>query len=320
MAAWVTGSPLRALAGVILVSLGISVGLDAGQPTRPFTSGTALVVVPAVVVDSDGRTITGLTLEDFEVREDGKPVEVTTFVPPADEATDEFEGRFITLLLDDLRTPATLTGRVKDIARRFVTKMTDKDVITVIRLNGDRATSSSRPQEVLQAINRFVSFGEPITSFSLDVQHALETVGALTGQMASAPQRRRVLVCIGTAGLFDPQKFDDKSSPEYSAAWFEAVRDAARHDVSVYVIDPTGMSSASSLSMSQGAEGFTAATGGEAFTRTSNFDGAVTRIWHESGSFYLLGYTPPANDGRLHDIDVRVKSHGATVRARRARG
>lgn len=44
----------------------------------PFTSSTDLVVVPAVVVDSRGQAVTGLTQDDFEIREDGKAMAVTT--------------------------------------------------------------------------------------------------------------------------------------------------------------------------------------------------------------------------------------------------
>ena len=39
-----------------------------------------LVDVDAVVTDADGKPVTGLKKEDFEVREDGKPVELKTFV------------------------------------------------------------------------------------------------------------------------------------------------------------------------------------------------------------------------------------------------
>src|SRR5262249_35120752 len=60
-------------------------------------------------------------------------------------------------------------------------------------------------------------------------------------------------------------------------------------------------------------------TGGDAIMRTSNFDGAVNRIWHESGSYYVLGYAPPINDHRRHTIEVRVKRDGVTLRARRSR-
>jgi len=52
------------------------------QATRPpivFPAGTELVTVDVVVVDEKGRPVQGLTRQDFEVREDGQPREVTTF-------------------------------------------------------------------------------------------------------------------------------------------------------------------------------------------------------------------------------------------------
>src|SRR5258707_8204574 len=49
-------------------------------PKKPsFPSDVEMVTVDAVVVDNHGNPVTGLTREDFVVKEDGKPQAITTF-------------------------------------------------------------------------------------------------------------------------------------------------------------------------------------------------------------------------------------------------
>jgi hypothetical protein len=60
------------------------------------------------------------------------------------------------------------------------------------------------------------------------------------------------------------------------------------------------------------------ATGGRAFTRLSDPLRAVQSIMVDNGSYYLLGFYPNpfVNDGKFHDVTVKVKRRGLRVRAR----
>jgi VWFA-related protein len=49
------------------------------QPPAPFRSGTNIIRVDATVIDRSGRPATGLTADDFEVKEDGAVQPVTSF-------------------------------------------------------------------------------------------------------------------------------------------------------------------------------------------------------------------------------------------------
>ena len=89
----------------------------------------------------------------------------------------------------------------------------------------------------------------------------------------------------------------------------------ARNNVSVYVIDPEGLQA----SPGDWSQSFANETGGYAWGRTNNFGAAIDQIYRESASFYLVGYTAPVNDDRLHNIDVRVADHRASPCARAAR-
>lgn len=316
-------SPWRVTVGRHGVALTCAIALcgfvaAAQQPAPSFTAGSDLIVVPVVVLDKKGAIVPGLKAGDFRITEDGKPVAIETFVPP-DDAGTVAAGRFIVLVLDNLGTRAELGSRVQTIARKFADRMGPLDAVAVIPLNGSRSLSTMGRAEARAAISRFrPSFGETIRTEAEDAAHGLRTIGDLTRQLSKVAHRRKVLVFIGAAAMFSPKEasaFSDRG-PDLSPDWFEAIRSTGRDNVSVYAIDPEGHTGA----VDDYSQSFATETGGHAWINTNNFEGAVERIWRESGSYYLIGYPAPINDHRIHAIDVRVGVPGVTVRARRARG
>ncbi len=313
------GAAATALSIVVAVS-----SLPAQQPV-PFTTSTNLVVVPVVVVDGKGATVHGLTAEDFRVAEDGKPVEISSFVPPPADGSPG-DGRFIVLALDNLQTHATLGLRMRNIARQFVDRMGPTDILTVISINGGRATTTTSKSELRSAIDRFMpAFGDDTWLPGTKAEHGLKMINSLSEQAAKAPHRRKVLVFIGNSWLFAPQNRSAFAGAPPSAGmsllnlspeWDDAIRGTARNNMSVYTIDPAGVMGPTG----DWAHSFTEQTGGAAWARSNNYAAAIDRIWHESASYYLLGYALPINDLKIHAIDVKVARPGVTVRARRARG
>src|SRR5258706_9976970 len=53
----------------------------AGQEPPSFPARVELVRIDVVVLDHDGRPVTGLTAADFEIREGGRPHEIASFEP-----------------------------------------------------------------------------------------------------------------------------------------------------------------------------------------------------------------------------------------------
>ena len=64
-----------------LVAFGVAFqqGTPPGPPAGPFRSSTSLVEVDVVVQDGDGRFVSGLTADDFEVLEEGTPQPIQHF-------------------------------------------------------------------------------------------------------------------------------------------------------------------------------------------------------------------------------------------------
>src|SRR5262245_11301403 len=109
------------------------------QATPSFPTEVEVITVDAVVMDEQGRPVTGLAREDFRVLEDGAPREIVSFEeytraeapagdvePPAPPAVvsnargTELRGRAFALLLDDVFTPLQGSAEVREGASRFL--------------------------------------------------------------------------------------------------------------------------------------------------------------------------------------------------------
>lgn len=294
-------------------------GLLARSPAQqPFKAGTNLVVVPVVVVDGKGAAVTGLTQDDFRLTEDGQPVAIESFAAPRFDPTSPDQSRFIVLALDNLSTAPEIAYRVKDIANRFVDKLSPYDVMSVITISGGKAVTTNSKTELKAAISKFsVNAGAELMEPWRRAEHGLKMIIALTDQVTKAPHPRKVMVFIGNAYMFSPETPSayGEAGLGLIAEWMDAVGATSRNNVSVYVIDPLGLMA----SPGDWSKSFAHETGGYAWGRTNNFPRAVEQIFQESASYYLVGYTPPVNDDRVHKIDVKVEMKGVTVRARRAR-
>jgi VWFA-related protein len=308
---------------------------SAQQPR--FSSRVDLVVLSAVVRDSQNGMVRGLSQDDFAIIEDGKPVAVSTFAEVnADNLAPQDDGRFIVLLLDDLITHPMFATRIKEVAHAFADRMGRRDVMSVVFLNGGANTATRNATQVHAAIDKFKPFGTPPGSVS---GLSMQTVGDLARQLAALPHRRKVLVCVGPAGLFNPAL----GPGDLQGIMGKSMRDTALANVTTYVIDPLGLEPARKTetrpiegaplapiadpgrNITKGAgvtgtmDGFARETGGAAFANVNIFGPAVEQVWQESGTYYLLGYEAARRDNRRHTIEVRVKKPDMSARARRTR-
>jgi len=222
----------------------LSCGLigSAQQPDPSFATLSNLVVVPTLVLDKRGELLRGLTIDDFEVLEDGKPMPIEAFVAPGD-GNAAAEGRLVVLVLDNLVSPPELAPQVRRIATSFVKRMSAADTISVITVSGGRSVTSDRQAELKAAIDRFRPFvGETTRTPGELAASGLEAIIRLSDQLGKVPHRRKVMVFIGAASVFSPQEpsaFEDRG-PSLSERWFDAIRVTARENVSVYAVDPLG--------------------------------------------------------------------------------
>lgn len=295
--------------------------LNAQQPQ--FKTGIDLVEVAAVAVDSNGHPVTDLSREEFQIREDGRSVPITTFAivgsaPRADKprsrAQSNAQPRLIVLLLDDLTSEPERLINSKRIARRFAQKMTGRDVLGVLTMNDANGGTSTDQATILSRIEALKPAGNTIVP-----PRGLDTLTSVIAQMARVSHHRKILVYIGNAALFgNTENLLPGMAAVVSAEWTEALRQAAQGGLSVYVIDPGGLTGRAAKY--DGSRAFADGTGGVALVNSNFFERNVDQIWDEAGHYYLLAYEVPHSDRKAHTIDVRVTRAGVEVRARKSRG
>jgi VWFA-related protein len=154
--------------------------LKQASPQPVVKSGINLVEVDVVVTDRDGKPVRGLRREDFEVFEDGKPVDVVTFlavdlplahvdstIPPADRSgtairsNDQPEdGRVMLIVLDDyhVRFDAGYAERTRAIARKLVERLGPSDQAAVIATSGRSSTQAEFTDDKARLIDAIDAF------------------------------------------------------------------------------------------------------------------------------------------------------------------
>ena len=148
------------------------------QPAVTFRVEVNFVEVDAIVTDAQGRPVTGLTADDFEVVEDGKPQKISSFslvnIPierterpiftaapiEADVQSNEHsEGRIYLVVLDDVHTDFTRTPRVKASMRRFLAQNFGVNDLAAVVFTGRSEASqdfTNNTRLLLAAVDKFV--------------------------------------------------------------------------------------------------------------------------------------------------------------------
>lgn len=147
-------------------------------PADVFPAGVELVTVDAVVTDSDGRPVSGLTRDDFVIEEDGRsqaletfealaragsgssPVAVAAPVPrvSSNAAPPGRRERTFVVVFDDLNLTLATAARARVAIERFFTSgLRDGDRVLLVATGGDAWWSARWPagrDDLLAALAR----------------------------------------------------------------------------------------------------------------------------------------------------------------------
>jgi VWFA-related protein len=321
--------------------------------TPTFRSSVLLVQIDAIVTDASGKPVTGLTADDFEILEQGKPRDITTFAavdipvtPPTEEVVPHVEsdtkantgppGRTYLIALDETAPDRAL--RARQILRRFVERFMGPNDLAAVALTGRGLSTSgqdftSNKRLILQAIDKFTGgipgFDAPAIQSS-DGRQLASSLRKLTEFLATMPGRK-VLIYIGESlGGIDPYGATDYRGTSLSPAEYDAhaaIAAATRGNVTIYPIDPRGATTettaaesfdTSSLDARADLAGIADVTGGFALTGSNNYMPAFERLVRENSSYYTIGFSSDHDkrDGRFVGVQVKTKRPGLIVRAR----
>jgi hypothetical protein len=271
-----------------------------------------LVELDVVALDKEDRPVFGLEPADFQVREDGHPVDLKTFTPPSHDHSQDPEARQLVLLLDDSSIPTTGTKVIQAMAKAILSRGTLRDEVTVVRLNNDRDEPYGDVETALSRIDGYSGGAVPYNDRGT-AERLLRVIASISRQLEAGEGRRKLIVCIGgppVCNVLEPRR-----GFLFWNLWVDAIASASRANLAVYAAMPVPFGT--SILM---AGGLADVTGGDAFANGTKFEIFVDRLWAEARDYYLLGYWPVADGHELHSIDVKVKRKGVHVRARRARG
>jgi len=272
-----------------------------------------LVEIDAVVTDDAGKPVAGLKQGDFDVKEDGKQVELKTFDAVEDTGTRPIP-RSIVLLLDDSGVGTGNTLAIQTIARTFVARMAPPDEFSVVRLNNRRDEAFGDRLEALLRISEYRSDALPFFGRET-LENALQVFARVSRTVEAIEHRRKALVCIGIPDVCGMTEPSGRTSLIWKF-WLDAAGAMARANTSLYSLEPAGTVRRSNATGSSMAD----ATGGEVFISVTELARPIDIVRRDTGNYYLLGYWPVVSDKPMHSVDVRVKKRGMKVRARRVRG
>ena len=303
--------------GIGLTVAACLLGAAAAAQQPVFRGSGDVVRVFSTVTDRDGKLVTTLGRDSFEVRDEGKPQPITQFdntpqpvrlivmldvsgsmegnLQLLREAADEL---FIRLRSDDVARVGTF-GYDVDVGRGFTHDLRE------LRAALPRSIAPDAPTPLWRAVD------EAITAFG------------------SEKDMRSVVLVLSDGKDSGPINFRQRYVSQA-----EVIERARREDVMVYGIGmrsrgrrvppgpgPGGLQAALEAELPDAGLALVAehTGGGYAEIRPNQDLGAAfARVADELHSQYLLGFVPPRKDGKVHEVEVRMNQKGLKARARKS--
>jgi VWFA-related protein len=382
----------------VLVLVACGTLASQGAPPAPqaptFRLNVENVEVDAVVTDRDGQFVRGLTKDDFQIFEDGKPQAISTFsivdipveraqrplnasaaIEPDVKSNERpFDGRIYVMVVDDLHTYFGRTPRVRAAAKQFIEQnLGANDLMAVVHTAGSSDASqefTSNKRLLVAAVDRtqgrkldsatITKTGEYFRQQSLgreaagpladpddaerqtNARQSLEALRNVAEWFSTVRGRRKSILFVSEGIDYDITDFGSSGGSLIMDSTREALAAAARGNVSIYGIDPRGLTGLADESIEVGSfpddptlglgtqsmqaelrlsqtslRQLSDDTGGFAVVNKDDFATAFDRIVRDNSSYYAMAYYPPSDKaGKFHKIEVRVRRPDLRVRAR----
>jgi VWFA-related protein len=335
-----------------------------------------------VLEDGKAQSVTNFTLVDIPIERADRPLYQTDPIEPDVRTNAQpFDGRIYVMVIDDTHTNFGRTARVKGAARQFIQqRLGANDLMAVVHTFGSTSSNqefTSSKRLLLAAVDKTMGRklqsatanktqeyyrslgmrqqGDPVNDpedaeRAFNARSSLETLRNVAEWFASVHGRRKTILFVSEGIDYDIYDMiaNNGSNHRDASTVVDATRDviaaATRANVSIYGIDPRGLTNLgdetievgsfpddTSLGIGQGSlmnelrlsqdslRVLSDETGGFAVVNQNDYKNAYERIVADNSSYYVLAYYPPdARPGRVHKIDVRVTRPGLTVRARKA--
>jgi len=339
-----------------------------------------------VFEDGKRQTISTFSLVDIPIERFDRPLFSPTPIERDVQSNERpFDGRVYVMILDDLHVAPQRTARVRTAARQFIQqRLGANDLMAVIFTGGrsqDAQEFTSSKRLLLNAVDKFTGQKLESAVVTRNNEYFRQRDTGLTGRVDDPNEQERVFKIRSTLTslrqvadwfggvhgrrktmLFFSEGIDydltdiirGVDAPQSSATTImadiqDAIAATARSNVSIYSIDPRGLTDgsedaigvgqfadqddptagrgiglgglANELRVSQDSlRQLSDQSGGFAAVNRNDFSSAFERIVRDNSSYYVLAYYPPSDkrDWKFHRIEVRVVDRpGLVVRSRR---
>ena len=309
----------RFFTSMTLAGLAVALAGAAGQQQPTFRTGSEAVRVFVTVTDRDGRLVTNLTREDFEVRDDGKPQPIAQF----DNTPQPVR---LIVMLDVSGSMEGNLPLLRAAGQQLFQHLLPADVARVGTFGTDVNISPAftRDPAVLNSALPTVIPPDSPTPLWLGLDEAIDAFG-------KEGDTRKVILVLSDGKDTSSMGFHRRTSSQG-----QVIDRAREQDVMIYAV---GMRSRGTRGMAPPGLG----RGGlEAMMLADMPDPGLARVAEETGggyieirfgqdlgtafasvadelhTQYLLSFAPPRRDGKVHDIGVRVSQKGLKPRARKS--
>jgi Ca-activated chloride channel family protein len=295
-----------------------ALALGAAPPQQPVFRGTSDAVrVFVTVTDRDGRLIPTLKQEDFEVRDDGKAQPITLF----DNTPQPVR---LIVMLDVSGSMEGNLSLLRAASEQLFARLGPNDVARVGTFGRDVVISPEFTRDA-NALRRALP-----TGIAPDAPTPLwRAVDEAMNKFADEGEGRPVVLVLSDGKDSGPTGFGQKFVSQA-----EVIDRARNQDVMVYgigmrsrrarpagPIGPGDLQAALMADLPDPGLAIVAEQSGGGYLEirpNQDLGEAFARVADELHSQYLIGFSPPKRDGKVHDLDVRiVNQKGLKPRARK---
>jgi Ca-activated chloride channel family protein len=287
-----------------------------------FRGGSELVRAYVTVTDRNGRLVTTLRQEDFEVRDEGKTQPVTLFV-------NQPRAIRLIVLLDVSGSMLGNLPLLRSGTAELVKHLRADDVARVGTFGKEVVISETFTRDARELVGALPSAIDPQAPTPLwrAIDKAIESFGRPAG--SAEGEARHVVLVLSDGADSGLTSFRDRFVTQG-----DVIDRARRQDVMVYAVGMRsrgnrsapglgigGLQAALSADLPDPQLARVAEETGGGYTEINfgdNLGLAFAQVAEELHSQYLLAYEPPRRDGKVHEIEVRVKQGGMKPRARKS--
>jgi len=276
---------------------------DNTPPITTLKVATRLVAVSAIARDKAGQPVIGLTRDDFLLKQDGKPQQITYFsqgsnLPLTLALMVDTSGSQRAHIRDEIAAGAVFfRSMMKQPEDRAVLVQFDNNILQLARITSSIPTLEHALAYLSQSHDAYRGYGRGGGTLLFDAICAVSKI-EFSNQLG-----RRAMVIL-TDGGDNGSEFSEK----------KAIEEAQRADIMIYSVYYSN--GGGDLGVLQD---LSKATGGRVFTvsPTLTLEQIYAEIASDMRLQYEIGYRPPdSKPNKYHKIDLKAKDKRLQVQAR----